>query len=201
MGEGGFSSFINSRGLAIFMLILALIVWGFLIANAVYFNKIRTDPNQSSISQSDAKTWMIINIILAILLFFFVLYYGAKSLYTAKAFKTIQAQYEAKANASFEQIGNAYQKNISDPLQQVYQAGVKAGEQAYATASNATDQAAKAAAAAYTAITYPYVVAPVLPTTSGKSDTVLLYHQGGGVYSDPKSGNLYKCNNDQCGKI
>ena len=120
----GFSGLLNSKGLAIFMLILALIIFGFLIANAVYFHKIKTDQNQSAVSQSDANTMMWINIVLSIIMFLFIVYYAAKSLYTRQAFEKIQEKFVKQADKAVE----FSQKNIADPFKTVFDAGVKAGE-------------------------------------------------------------------------
>jgi len=199
MEQGGFTSFLNSRGLAVFMLIIALVIFGFLIANAVYFYNIKTDPNQSTVSQSDANTMMWINIVLSIIMFLFIVYYAAKSLTTANTIKQIKTTLEQQGNIAYSNAEKAY-GNISDPLKQVYDAGVEAGKKAYASATVAAEQASKAAAAAYTAITQPVFIAPQNLQTQGKS-TVYLYHQGGGVYKNPSNGSLYNCNGDICDTI
>lgn len=199
--DGGFTKFLNSRGLAIFMLIVALVIFGFLIANAVYFNKIKNDPNQSSVSQSDAKTFLIINSILAAVMFLFIIYYAAKSVVTNSVITKIKTDLEAKGNQLWAGAERGYQTNIADPLQKVYQAGVEAGQKSYAAAETAANNAASAAAAAYTAATLPYAVAPTFTNSSGQSQTVVLYHQGGGVYKDPTTNNLYNCKGDVCQKL
>lgn len=210
MDQGGFTKFINSQGLAIFMLIIALIIFGFLIANAVYFYRIKTDTTQSAVSQSDANTMMWINIVLAIIMFLFIIYYAVKSMSTTKAFKQIQTKFEAQANAGFAAAEKGWAaaekgyENIADPLKQVYQAGVKAGAEAAQNVTKATDQAAKAAAAAYTAAARPYFVAPVIDTPTGQQ-TVLLYHDTGSIYRDSftrtTGTKYYDCNGDNCRQV
>lgn len=192
--KDGFSGLLNSKGLAIFMLILALIIFGFLIANAVYFHKIKTDPNQSTVSQSDANTMMWINIVLSIIMFLFIVYYAAKSLYTRKAFESIQQKFETQANKAVD----FSQKNIADPLKTVYDAGVKAGEQAYAKSLDALNKASTAAAVAYTALAEPSTVSYTNPSTG---TTEYLYHQGSGIYKSQTSGKLYICGDNKCNGV
>jgi hypothetical protein len=108
-------SVLDSRGLSVFLLILAIAVLGFLIANAVYFNRIANDPTTSASNAKAAKNLTWINVVLAIIMGVIVIYYIFKSFTN----KQTQSIVYASANAAVEstsKAANEYAQVVSNTL-------------------------------------------------------------------------------------
>ena len=113
--EGGVSSFLDSRGFSVFLLIVMIIILGFIIANAVYFNRLRTDQTETSVKRADANTMMWINIVLAILLGFFIFYYAWKVFAGPAYVKVVQQEALKQADVLYAKATAAL-----EPSTQVY---------------------------------------------------------------------------------
>lgn len=128
------STFIDSRGVSIFLAVVVIVVMGFMIANIVYFSRIK---NGKTVTTEEASQMMWLNGLLIGVLFIMFIYYAWKSFTHANDRQALYSKVNSVVNSGITratnvlavpsitvQVGGQDVKAIRNPATGLYETNV-----------------------------------------------------------------------------